>query len=436
MEEQTMASERPPEKIGVLELREMKKEKKPVALVTAYTVSSAQPAKCGGVDIILVGDSGRSVELGYENTNPVTMDQMIRLAQAVRRAASHTFLIGDMPQGSYETSSYDAVRNALRFVKEAGCDAVKCEGGGRMPRHIQAIADSGISVLGHLGLTAQSTASFGGYRVQGKTRRSFEQMIEDAWALEEAGVFAILLEAMPSAAAEQIAFQSDVPVYGIGAGSRVDGQLISMHNLLGDWLPFRPWFAKCFVPEVETAFHQYLSQITDTCKVGRETREDGLWVLRRTAVQRYIEHVRAGKNPGEEYSYPIKPFHQYLSQITDTRKVGRETREDGLRVLRRMAVQRYIEHVRAGKYPGEEHSYPIRPEELEELKSSKYWRDVAQDPRVIHHAASQVDPGLIVSPAAYNRREREVNGGYMKERTRSVNQLTIQSNDSQSLSRA
>ena len=351
-----MIPEQPPEKMTVFKLRQMKKEKKPAAWVTAYTLSSAEPAQSAHVDMILVGDSGGMVELGYETTNPVTMDEMLMFAKAIRRAAPHTFVIGDMPQGSYETSPRDAVRNALRFIKEAGCDAVKCEGGRRMTKPIRAIVDAGVLVMGHLGLTPQSTASFGGYRVQGKTKKSFEATIEDAWALEEVGVFAILLEAMPSMPAEQIAFQLDIPVYGIGAGGRVDGQLIIMHDLLGDYQTFRPWFAKCFIPDVEGA------------------------------------------------------FHQYLSQISEPRKVGRETREDGIRVLRRMAVQRYIEDVRTGKYPGEEYSYPLKAEELEELKSSRYWKDIHKEPSMITHDPAQVDSGIIVGSSAQgNGRGQEFN---------------------------
>src|SRR5437899_6022304 len=333
-------------RLTTFEMKKMKNAGEPITWITAYDLPLAHVAEQARVDMILVGDSGGMVELGYETTNPVTMDEMIVLAKAVRRAAPHTFVIGDMPQGSYETSPRDAVRNALRFIKEAGCDAVKCEGGRRMTKPIRAIVDAGVLVMGHLGLTPQSTASFGGYRVQGKTKKSFEAIIEDAWALEEVGVFAILLEAMPSMPAEQIAFQLDIPVYGIGAGGRVDGQLIIMHDLLGDYQAFRPWFAKCFIPDVEGA------------------------------------------------------FHQYLSQIGDPRKVGRETREDGIRVLRRIAVQRYIEDVRTGKYPGEEYSYPLKAEDLEELKSSRYWKDIHQEPSMITHDPAQVDSGIIVVSSA------------------------------------
>ena len=211
----------------------MKAQGAPVAWVTAYDVPFALAAERAGVDMILVGDSGGMVQLGYPTTNPVTMDEMIVLAKAARRGAANTFIIGDMPQGSYETGERDAVLNALRFIKEASSDAVKCEGGRRMAQKIRAMVNAGILVMGHLGLTPQSTASFGGYRVQAKTRESFESTLEDALELQEAGVFAILLEAMPEEPAAQIAQQLRIPIYGIGVGGKVDGQLIIMHDLMG-----------------------------------------------------------------------------------------------------------------------------------------------------------------------------------------------------------
>jgi 3-methyl-2-oxobutanoate hydroxymethyltransferase len=229
-------------------------------------------------------------------------------------------LIGDMPQGSYEPSDRDAVVNAIRFVKEAGCDAIKCEGGQRMARRVRAMVDAGILVMGHLGLTPQSTQSFGGYRVQGKTRQSFESTFEDTAALVEAGVFGVLLEAMPAEPAGQIARHFKVPIFGIGAGPFVDGQLLIMHDLVGFYQSFRPWFTKCYIPDV------------------------------------------------------IDEFVKHLSGIEDLRKHGRELRQDGLLVLAEMAIHRYISEVRSGKFPDMEYSYPLKPEELEELQTSKYWK--------------------------------------------------------------
>jgi 3-methyl-2-oxobutanoate hydroxymethyltransferase len=267
----------------------------------------SQAAERAGIDMILVGDSGGMVQLGHPTTNPVTMDEMVILARAARRGAPNTFLIGDMPQGAYEPSDRDAVLNALRFIKEAGCDAIKCEGGRRMAQRVRAMVDAGILVMGHLGLTPQSTQSFSGYRVQGKTKSSYEATVEDGAALVEAGVFAILLEAIPAEPAGQIARQFQVPIYGIGAGPCVDGQLLIMHDLMGFYAPFRPWFAKCYVPEVAEEFAKYLSGIDDLRKNGREQRRDGLLVLAEMAISKYISEVKAGEFPGNEFTYPLNP---------------------------------------------------------------------------------------------------------------------------------
>ncbi len=284
----------------------MKAEGKPAAWITAYDLPFAYAAEQAGIDMILVGDSGGMVQLGYQTTNPVTRDEMIVLSKAARRGAPNTFLIGDMPQGSYEADGAEAARNAIRFAKEAGCDAVKCEGGRRIIDKVRAMVNSGILVMGHLGLTPQSTTSFGGYRVQGKTVESFEATLEDALALQEAGVFAILLEAMPAEPAGQIARQLRIPIYGIGAGDQCDGQLVIMHDLMGFYQPFRPWFAKCYIPQVAGRFHEYLKGLPDVRKVGREERNDGLLVLAQLAIQEYVEEVRNHTFPGAEYSYPIK----------------------------------------------------------------------------------------------------------------------------------
>lgn len=299
-----MATER--KKTNIVELQKMKREGEMAAWVTAYDLPLAQAAEQAGVDMILVGDSGGMVQLGYQTTNPVTMDEMIILAKAARRGAPNTFVIGDMPQGSYETSDRDAIYNALRFIKEASCDAIKLEGGQRMASRIRAIVDAGILVMGHLGLTPQSSQSFGGYRVQAKTVSSFEETMEDALALRDAGVFSILLEAIPSEPAGQIARQLKIPVYGVGAGAQVDGQLVIMHDLLGFYQSFRPWFAKCYIPDAVKEFSQHLANVDDLKKMGREQRMDGLFTLARMAIERYVQDVRRGVFPGEEYSYPLK----------------------------------------------------------------------------------------------------------------------------------
>lgn len=293
-------------KKSISDFARMKKKKIPTAWVTSYDLPFAYAAERAGVDMILVGDSGGMVQLGYHTTNPVTMDEMIVMAKSARRGAPDTFMIGDMPQGSYEVGEKEAIVNALRFIKEAHCDAVKCEGGQRMAPKIKAMVDAGLLVMGHLGLTPQSASSFGGYRVQGKTVESFEKTMDDALALQEAGVFAILLEAMPTESAGQIAGQLDIPVYGIGGGEAVDGQLVIMHDLMGFYQPFRPWFAKCYVPEVIGEFNQYIATIPDIRKEGTENRHDGILVLTQMAIHQYIEEVRSRKFPGMSYSYPLK----------------------------------------------------------------------------------------------------------------------------------
>lgn len=283
----------------------LKRKGEPITWITAYDYPLARCAEQAGIEMILVGDSGSMVQLGYETTNSVCMDEMLVLAKAARRGASNTFIVGDMPQGSYEVSDEDAVKNALRFVKEANCDAIKLEGGSRVESRVKAIVNAGIIVIGHLGLTPQSTQTFGGYRVQGKTKRSFEEIIEDAFLLQKAGVSAILLEAMPSESAGQIAAQLKIPVLGIGAGAEVDGQLLIMHDLLGLFHSFRPQFAKCYIGSVIEKFSKQLEQHEDLRKLGIEKRQDGLLPLVELAIRQYIEEVKNRNFPQLDYAYPL-----------------------------------------------------------------------------------------------------------------------------------
>ena len=294
-------------KISILDMAKMKKENQPLTWITAYDLPFASAAEKAGIDMILVGDSGGMVQLGYQTTNPVTMDEMILLSSSARKGAPNTFIIGDMPQGSYEVSCEDAIRNALRFIKESGCDAVKLEGGARMASRVKAIVDAGILVIGHLGLTPQSASSFGGYRVQGKTRDGFDKLLEDSLALRNAGVFGILLEAIPTIPAKQIARQLDIPIYGIGTGNQVDGQLIIMHDLMGFYQSFRPWFAKCYIPVVVKEFNDYIESLKDIKNVGTSQRRDGLLVIAEMAIAKYIEEVHSREFPNNDYSYPIAP---------------------------------------------------------------------------------------------------------------------------------
>ena len=227
----------------------------------------------------------------------------------MRRGAPETFIVGDMPQGSYEISNEEAIRNAMRFVKEAGCDAIKLEGGIRVGSRIEAIINSGIPVIGQLGLTPQSTVAFGGYKVQGKTPESFTEIYEESLYLENLGISMILLEAMPKESAEQIAKATEVPIMGIGAGVGVDGQLIIMSDLLGLYPDFRPYFAKCYVPYIIDIYLQNNSDQIYTFnsikKAGIERREDGFLKLAYLSIKLYCEEVKNKIFPGKEYTYSI-----------------------------------------------------------------------------------------------------------------------------------
>lgn len=304
-------------KKSILGFKQMKKRQEPITWITAYSYPMAKAAEAAEVDMILVGDSGGMVELGYQTTNPVIMDEMIQLAKAARKGAPNTFIVGDMPQGSYEVSDEEAVRNAMRFVKEAGCDAIKLEGAKRMLNRIKAISQSGIIVVAHLGLTPQSTTSFGGYRVQGKTLESFEETIIDSKDVEDAGASLLLLEAMPQESAEQVAKQLKIPVLGIGTGEKVDGQLIIMHDLLGFYPDFRPWFAKCFIPQVIDKYKEQISSQSDLKKYGIDTRADGLNFLVTLAIKEYVDEVKSRKFPNTDYNYPIK--EEELNQIRNSK---------------------------------------------------------------------------------------------------------------------
>jgi 3-methyl-2-oxobutanoate hydroxymethyltransferase len=205
----------------------------PIVMVTAYDYPSAQVAEEAGVDVVLVGDSGAMTVLGYPSTVPVTLDEVLMLAAAARRGLSTPLLVGDMPFGSYEASNEEAIRNAQRFVKEAGCDAVKLERGGTSVERARAIIGAGIPVMGHVGLTPQTATALGGYRSQGRTAERALEVMHDALALQDAGCFAIVFEAIPSALTEAIMPRMRAAVIGIGAGPAADGQVLVFHDLLG-----------------------------------------------------------------------------------------------------------------------------------------------------------------------------------------------------------
>jgi 3-methyl-2-oxobutanoate hydroxymethyltransferase len=263
--------------VTLTKLAEMRALGEPIVMVTAYDHPSAQVAEAAGVDLVLVGDSAAMTVLGYESTVPVTCDELIMLTAAVRRGLRAPMLVGDLPFGSYEASDAQAIRAAQRFVKEAGCDAVKLEGS---PERAAAIVTAGIPVMGHVGLTPQTATALGGYRAQGRTAESAKRVLDDALALQEAGCFALVFEAIPSAVTDVIMERMDIPVIGIGAGSSTDGQVLVFHDLLGIHGGHRPKFAKRWA----------------------SLREEMI-----RGVGAYAEEVRTRRFPGPEHAYGVAP---------------------------------------------------------------------------------------------------------------------------------
>ena len=254
----------PPRKVTTATLAALRARGERAVFLTAYDYPTAVFADRAGVDMLLVGDSAAMTMLGHPSTVSITMDEMLVFARAVCRGAGRAFVVGDLPFLSYQVSDEEAIRNAGAFVA-AGCDAVKCEGGARVARRVRAMTDAGIAVMGHLGLTPQSQAQLGGYRVQGKTAAAVQRLADDARALEEAGAFAVLLEALPPEAAAAIREQVSILVYGIGAGPHVDGQLLISHDLRGNFVgDIRPRFVRRYAEigaEIERAFRAYAGDV-------------------------------------------------------------------------------------------------------------------------------------------------------------------------------
>jgi 3-methyl-2-oxobutanoate hydroxymethyltransferase len=263
-------------KLTRFDLEEMKLSKKKAVWITAYDYWTAQFAEQAGMDMILVGDSLGMCIYGYEGTIPVTMDQCIYHSEAVRRGAPNTFVIGDMPFLSYQINCDEAVRNAGRFFKEARVDAIKLEGGRRVCPQIKAIADGGMLVMGHIGLTPQSSGQLGGFKAQGRTAESALELIQDARAIQQAGVFSLLVEAVPPEVCKIIRDEMTIPVYSIGAGMDADGQLMIVSDILGIFQAFTAKFVKKYA------------------NLGEET-------LR--ALQAYADDVRAGRFPEAQHTY-------------------------------------------------------------------------------------------------------------------------------------
>lgn len=281
-------------------LFEMKQVGEPIVMVTAYDFPSAEVAEEAGVDVVLVGDSAAMTVLGYDSTTAVTVEEMLMLARAVRRGLRTPLMIGDLPFGTYQASDRQAVETAARFVREAGCDAVKIEvaGFGRLGgfggfggtggssdkvqsiQRARAIVAAGIPVMGHVGLTPQSATALGGFRAQGRTAAGAVQVADDAFALQDAGCFAIVFEAVPAAVTETIVPRLQVPVIGVGAGPGADGQVLVLHDLLGIYSGHAPRFAKRFA-DLKTAMVE--------------------------GVRTYASEVREHRFPAAEHTYSIDP---------------------------------------------------------------------------------------------------------------------------------
>jgi 3-methyl-2-oxobutanoate hydroxymethyltransferase len=259
-------------------LAEKKRLGEPIVMVTAYDFPSAQVAQEAGVDVVLVGDSGAMTVLGYPSTVPVSTDEMLMLASAVRRGLRTPLLVGDLPFGSYEGSDQQAIATAQRFIKEAGCDAVKLERGGTSVQRARAIVEAGIPVMGHVGLTPQTATALGGYRAQGRTADRAVAVAKDAIALEAAGCFSVVLEAIPAAVAEEVMARVQIPIIGIGAGPATDGQVLVFHDLLGIYDGHVARFAKRFA---DVRAHMI------------------------AGVAEYAAEVRSGAFPAPEHCYSI-----------------------------------------------------------------------------------------------------------------------------------
>jgi 3-methyl-2-oxobutanoate hydroxymethyltransferase len=270
--------DRPP--VTLTKLGEKRALGEPIVMVTAYDHPTALAVEAAEVDMVLVGDSAANNVLGYPDTVPITVEELLMLSAAVRRGLKTPLLLGDLPFGSYEASDAQAIGTAHRFVKEAGCDAVKLEGGGAQADRARAIVRAGVPVMGHVGLTPQTATALGGYRAQGRTAERAKAVLEDALALQDAGCFAIVFEAIPADVTDVLMEHMEVPIIGIGAGASTDGQVLVLHDLLAIHQGFKPKFVK------------------EYAAVGEE-------MVR--GVRAYAEEVRTRAFPGPQHSYGIAP---------------------------------------------------------------------------------------------------------------------------------
>jgi 3-methyl-2-oxobutanoate hydroxymethyltransferase len=266
--------------VTLTKLHEMRALGEPIVMITAYDHPSALAVEAAGVDMVLVGDSAANCVLGYDSTVPVSVDELLMLTRAVRRGLKTPFMVGDLPFGSYEASDEQAVLTAQRFVKEAGCDAVKLEGGGSSVDRARAIVRAGIPVMGHVGLTPQTAVSLGGYRAQGRTAERAAQVMKDALDLQDAGCFSVVFEAIPSDVTDLVKGQLEIPVIGIGAGPSTDGQVLVLHDLLGIHDGHKAKFVKQWA----------------------DIRSEMI-----RGVRAYADEVRGRTFPGPEHGYSIPP---------------------------------------------------------------------------------------------------------------------------------
>ena len=272
-------------KTSVASLARMKTQGQKIVMVTAYDYPTASIADDVGVDSILVGDSYGMVVLGYDTTIPVTVDELLPVCRAVKRGATLPLLIGDMPFMSFQVSATEAIRNAGRFVKEGGMDAVKIEGGKHVSTTVKAIAESGIPVLGHIGVTPQTATLQGGYRVQGKSAKSATGLVENAISLEEAGAFGIVLEMVTEEVAKMITEKISIPTIGIGSGRFCDGQVLVLHDIIGLYPRFRPKFAKSY-SDVAGEIKGSLTKYADEVRNGRFPDEQNVFKMEEDELQK------------------------------------------------------------------------------------------------------------------------------------------------------
>lgn len=266
-------------KITTVKLKEMKQHKEKITVLTCYDFSMAKVLDNAGIEVLLVGDSLGNVMLGYDSTIPVTMDEMITFTKAVSRGTQNAMVVGDMPFLSYHISIGESVRNAGRFLQEAGANAVKLEGGREVTGSVKAIIAAGIPVMGHLGLTPQSVNKLGGFKVQGKDEAAARAILDDALALQDAGVFALVLECVPAPLAKLISERLEIPTIGIGAGVNCDGQVLVIHDILGLYSRLLPKFVKRYASLNES--------------IGE-------------AVSNYKAEVKSGAFPGPEHSFGME----------------------------------------------------------------------------------------------------------------------------------